>query len=263
MELKHVLEAILFAAQKPLSIKELREILRTVAKESEEAETEIPGAKALKRVKIDDVEKALRELENETQELNRTYRLTCVAGSWQYVSKPEFAPWIRALVGEKPKPARLSKPALETLAIVAYRQPLTRSEMEEIRGVAVDGVVSTLVERGLLIKVGTAELPGRPALYGTTPSFLEFFGLGDLDELPAADELRRIQVASPDSLVTTTPDLETQDEDQMTLDQVSEEEKKAEPETSPETEEPKEEAEVPAEPAEPEAEASQEEESKD
>jgi len=218
MELKQVLEAILFASQKPLSVKELREVLKDVAKESEQAEQEIPGAKALKRTKYDDLEAALKELEKESKELDRTYRLTCVAGSWQYVSKPEFAPWIRSLVGEKPKPARLSKPALETLAIIAYRQPLTRAAMEEIRGVAVDGVVSTLVERGLVEKTGTAELPGRPTLYGTTPAFLEFFGLGDLEELPAADELRRIQLQNPESLVTTTPDLETQEEDQMTLE---------------------------------------------
>lgn len=217
MELKNVLEAILFSAQKPLSPKELREVLNNAATHAEEGEDAV---KQLKKPKAADIESALERISEEHEAAGRSYRLVCIAGSWQFASQPEYHPWLRALLGEKPRPARLSQPALETLAIIAYRQPLTRSEMEDIRGVAVDGVVSTLVERGLAEKVGQAELPGRPALYGTTPVFLEYFGLGSLDDLPAADDLRRIPVQKPETLITASPDLATQPDEQMSLEEV-------------------------------------------
>lgn len=215
MELKFILEAILFSAQKPLSLRELRDLLNTAADQSEEAE-----AKAFKKTKEDDLTAALTELAADHEAAARSYRLACVAGSWQFVSQPEFSPWIKALVGVKPRPPRLSAPALETLAIISYRQPLTRAEIEEIRGVSVDGVMQTLNERGLIEQTGKAEVVGRPALYGTTPLFLEYFGLGSLDDLPAADELRRIPVKKPESLLTVDPGLATAPPDQLTLDQV-------------------------------------------
>jgi segregation and condensation protein B len=138
-----------------------------------------------------------------------------VAGSWQFVSLPEYAPWLRALVGDKIRPPRLSQPALETLAIVAYRQPMTRAEIEQIRGVSVDGVMQTLLERGLVESVGRAEVVGRPMTYGTTPVFLEYFGLRNLDELPAADELRRVVVQKPETLLTVEPGLATAPPEQL------------------------------------------------
>ena len=218
MELKNVLEAILFSSQKPLSPKELRDVLNTTAKQAdEESEKQV---KLLKKPKAADIENALERIAEDHEKANRGFRLVCIAGSWQFVSPADYHPWIRALLGEKPKPARLSQPALETLAIIAYRQPLTRSEMEDIRGVAVDGVVATLVERGLTEKVGQADLPGRPALYGTTPLFLEYFGLASLDDLPAADDLRRIPVQKPETLITASPDLATQPEEELALDEV-------------------------------------------
>jgi segregation and condensation protein B len=106
---------------------------------------------------------------------------------------------------------------LETLAIVAYRQPLTRTEIEQIRGVSVDGVMQTLVERGLVESVGRAEVVGRPMTYGTTSLFLEYFGLRNLDELPAADELRRIAVQKPEALLTVEPGLATAPPEQLKL----------------------------------------------
>jgi segregation and condensation protein B len=133
--------------------------------------------------------------------------LACVGGNWQFVTKPDFAPWLQVLVGAKPRPPKLSHPALETLAIIAYRQPITRAEIEQIRGVAVDGVVQTLVERELIEVCGEADAPGRPRLYGSTQFFLEHFGLKGLDELPAADELRRIHVK-----LSTAPDDDSQEE---------------------------------------------------
>ncbi len=170
----------------------------------------------------------------EHEQAQRSYRLACVAGAWQFVTQPEYAPWLKALVGHKLRPPRLSQPALETLAIVAYRQPITRAEMEQVRGVSVDGVMQTLVERGLVEQLGRAEVVGRPMTYGTTALFLEYFGLRSLEDLPAADELRRIVVQKPESLVTADPGLATVPPEQLTLPT---EEPKAEGQT-PTTDEP-------------------------
>src|SRR5438270_3810476 len=213
MELKFILEAILFSAQKPLSMKELREVFST-APEHAEADDTVRG---LKKVKESQVEAALEELSREHEQSGRSFRLVCVAGAWQFVTQPEYAPWLKALVGHKARPPRLSQPALETLAIIAYRQPITRAEIEQVRGVAVDGVMQTLNERGLVEQVGRAEVVGRPMTYGTTPVFLEYFGLRSLEDLPAADELRRIAIEKPDSPVTADPGLATVPPDQLTL----------------------------------------------
>src|SRR5207244_61559 len=107
------------------------------------------------------------------------------------------------------RPARLSQPALENLAISAYRQPLTRAEIEQIRGVSVDGVLQTLLERGLVEQAGRSEVIGRPMTYGTTTAFLEYFGLRSLDELPGGDELRRLPVEKPPALLTVDAGLAT------------------------------------------------------
>jgi segregation and condensation protein B len=204
MELKFILEAILFSAQKPLSPVELRTVLAEAAEHAE-----VESAKALKKVKLDDLNAALEQLAQEHETARRSYRLVCVAGSWQFVSQPEYAPWLRALVGDKIRPPRLSHPALETVAIIAYRQPLTRAQIEQIRGVSVDGVMQTLLERGLIEQIGRAEVIGHPMTYGTTKLFLEYFGLRSLAELPAADELRRVPVEKPESLLTVEPGLAT------------------------------------------------------
>ncbi|MEI7729846.1 MAG: SMC-Scp complex subunit ScpB [Verrucomicrobiota bacterium] len=204
MELKDILEAILFTSQKPLTPQELRDLLRTTAEQAEE-----PAPAAFKRTPLDNIQAALEQLQREHEDAKRTFRLACVAGAWQFVSLPEFAPWLRTLLGQKTRPPRLSQPGLETLAIIAYRQPVTRAEIEQVRGVAVDGVMQTLLERGLVEQTGRAEVVGRPSLYGTTPAFLEYFGLRGLTELPAADELRRIPVQKPESLLTADLNLAT------------------------------------------------------
>ena len=213
MELKFILEALLFAAQKPLSIKELRDVFAGAVEHAEGDET----ARSLRKVKEAELEAALQQLAVEHEQAARSYRLACVAGAWQFVTQPEFAPWLKALVGHKIRPPRLSQPALETLAIIAYRQPLTRSEIEQVRGVAVDGVMQTLLERGIVEQVGRAEVVGRPALYATTSLFLEYFGLRSLDEMPAADELRRIPVEKPPLATAAEPGLATVPPDQLTL----------------------------------------------
>lgn len=215
MELKFILESLLFSAQKPMSAHELRELLADAASKAEGDET----VKAFKKVKEETLIAALEELMREHEAAARSYRLVCVAGAWQFVTQPEYAPWLKALVGHKTRPARLSQPALETLAIIAYRQPITRAEVEQVRGVAVDGVMQTLLERELVKQVGRAEVIGRPMTFGTTPIFLEYFGLRSLEDLPAADELRRIPVVKPESLVTADPGLATVPPDQLQLPQ--------------------------------------------
>jgi segregation and condensation protein B len=213
MELKFILEAILFSAQKPLSIKEIREVFAGAPAHAEGNET----VRGLKKVKETDLAIALEQLASEHQAAARSYRLICIAGSWQFVTEPEYAPWLKALVGHKVRPPRLSQPSLETLAIIAYRQPVTRAEVEQVRGVAVDGVMQTLLERGLIEQIGRAEVVGRPMTYGTTAVFLEYFGLRSLDDLPAADELRRIVVQKPEALVTAEPGLATTPPEQLAL----------------------------------------------
>src|SRR6516164_4701347 len=164
MELKFILESLLFSAQKPLSVKELREVLANAA----EAEDADATAKSLAKIKDSELTVALEQLAREHDTAARSYRLVCVAGAWQFVTQPEFAPWLKALVGIRARPPRLSQPALETLAIIAYRQPITRAEVEQIRGVNVDGTMQTLLERGLVESTGRAEVVGRPQLYSTT-----------------------------------------------------------------------------------------------
>jgi segregation and condensation protein B len=211
MELKFIMESLLFSAQKPMSPRELRDVLAETATNSEDEET----LKSFKKTKEEMIIEALEELARDHEKAARSYRLVCVAGSWQFVSQPEYAPWLKSLVGYKNRPAKLSQPALETLAIIAYRQPITRAEVEQVRGVAVDGVMQTLLERELVEQMGRAEVIGRPMTFGTTAVFLEYFGLRSLEDLPAADELRRIVVVKPESLVTADPGLATVPPDQL------------------------------------------------
>lgn len=232
MELKFILEAILFSAQKPLSLKELRDVFAGAVEHAEGNET----VRGLKKVKEEQLTAVLEELAREHETAGRSYRLVCVAGSWQFVTQPDYAPWLKALVGHKARPPRLSQPALETLAIIAYRQPLTRAEIEQVRGVAVDGVMQTLLERGLVEQLGRAEVVGRPMTYGTTPLFLEYFGLKGLEDLPAADELRRIPVTRPEALATVDPGLATAPPEQLGLP--ADQPKPAEPPAPPAPPEP-------------------------
>lgn len=213
MELKLILEALLFSAQKPLTPVELRDYIALASSASVEGkgkgEGEGEGARAPRKHKLEEIQTSLEELAGEHEAAGRSFRLLCVAGSWQFASRSEFAPWLRAMVGQRPRPPRLTQAALETLAIVAYRQPLTRAEIEQVRGVSVDGVMQTLLERELIEQTGRAEVVGRPMTYGTTSKFLEYFGLRAIEDLPAADELRRIAVQKPAHLATLEPGLAT------------------------------------------------------
>ena len=214
MELKFILEALLFTSQEPLNSREFRDLLKYAAEFAEEA-------KPYRKASDEEVTKALEQLAADHEQAGRSYRLMCVAGSWQFYTQPEYMPWVRSLVGEKTRPTRLSQPAMETLAIVAYRQPITRAEIEQVRGVSVDGVIQTLLERGLVVAVGRAEVVGRPVTFGTTEAFLEYFGLRGLDDLPAADELRRIPILKPEALLTADAGLATAPPQQLQMGQIA------------------------------------------
>lgn len=187
--LARVLEALLFASDKPLSAAECVKHLRGAA----EAAPEDPEVAGLAKTKQDEVAEAMRLLQEEYETQQRGFRIVESAAGWKVVTTQEAAPWVRQLFPEN-RPARLSPSALETLAIVAYRQPITRADIEAVRGVNVDGVMQTLLERGVVRITGRAELPGRPLLYGTTEFFLEHFALRSLEELPNCEELRRVEL---------------------------------------------------------------------
>jgi segregation and condensation protein B len=182
MNLTRVIEAVLFSAQKPLSMREIATAIKSAQDELSSNE--------FSRVREAEVAAALEELKIEYVEQQRAFQLVEKAEGWQLATDPQYAQWVRQLF-PAPKPARLSAPALETLAIIAYRQPITRADVEAVRGVNIDGVLQTLMERGLVKIAGRAEIPGRPLLYETTQFFLDHFGLRNLEELPNVEELRR------------------------------------------------------------------------
>ena len=185
--LHRIVEAVLFASQKPVSAKELSAIFKGAA----EAAKENPDIAAFAKVKAPQLQEAIQKLELEYSETGRSFEVRESAAGWQLVTRADFAPWLRQLFPEN-RQARLSAPAMETLAIIAYRQPITRADMEAVRGVAVDGVMQTLLDRNLVRIAGRSEIAGRPLLYETTQYFMDHFGLKNLDDLPNASELRRI-----------------------------------------------------------------------
>jgi segregation and condensation protein B len=187
ISLAAVMEAVLFTSQKPVGVGEFSQILKGAAA----AKPEDPALGRLAKSKEPQMREAIAELVQSYADARRSFTVRESAAGWQLVTTPDFAPWLRQLFPEN-RPAKLSAPALETLAIIAYRQPLTRADIEAVRGVAVDGVMQTLLDRGLVKIAGRAEVPGRPLLYETTQHFLEHFGLRDLTELPNAGELRHI-----------------------------------------------------------------------
>ena len=181
--LQEIIGALLFASQTPLTITDLRQCIRGV--EPEEGENaEVMGV--YQGCTTREVEQAVHGLEKELERSGCGFRLVCAGGAYRLQTAPSCGRYVRALL-KLDRPNRLSRAALETLAIIAYRQPITKSEVEQIRGVAVDTIVKTLVDLQLVRLVGRSELPGHPFLYGTTPLFLEHFGLASLSELNAID----------------------------------------------------------------------------
>lgn len=168
---KRIIEALLFAASKPVSIPEIR--------------------KVLKGEKPEEIHTLITELAAEYEKDQRSFRVQHIAGGWQVLTESRYAPWVFKLEQQK-KVKQATASALETLAIIAYKQPLSRVEIEDLRGVDSSAVLATLLERGLVKIVGRKEIPGRPFLYGTTDKFLEHFGLGTVGQLPNIEEIKQL-----------------------------------------------------------------------
>ena len=168
-QINSIVEALLFASDTPLSVHKLRGIL--------------PDMEALA------IRRVVDALNEEYERTERAFRIVTVAGGFQMVTLPQYGKWIKQLYRERAA-TRLSPSALEALAIIAFKQPVIRSEIEAIRGVNTDGVLKTLMERDLIRIFGRSSAPGRPFLYGTTKEFLRYFGLNSLSDLPKPEELK-------------------------------------------------------------------------
>lgn len=177
-QLKKIIEGALLAAGRPLDIGHLQGLFDI---------DQVPAKDQLLAV--------LEDIENECA--GRGFELKCTASGYRFQVRQEMAPWVNRLWDEKPK--KYSRALLETLALIAYRQPLTRGDIEEIRGVAVSSeIIKTLMEREWVRVVGHRDVPGRPALYATTREFLDYFGLKSLEELPALNDIRDIDSLDPE-----------------------------------------------------------------
>lgn len=173
-EQKKIVEALLFAADFPVAVSRIKALVEGVERE--------------------DLRTMVEELNREYEEQGRSFWIQEVAGGYQMATRPHFARWVKELYKGR-RLARLTQPALETLAIIAYRQPVGRPDIETIRGVNSDSVIATLLERNLITVVGKDTRVGRPILYGTTPEFLRYFGLKDLFGLPPLSELEAYLVS--------------------------------------------------------------------
>ncbi|MCX7927963.1 MAG: SMC-Scp complex subunit ScpB [Candidatus Omnitrophica bacterium] len=166
--LKAAIEAVLFSTDKPISCDQIRRIFNYVDSQT-----------LLKKV---------LELKEEYEQSNRGIRICEVAGGFQMIASPHFSHFLRRLYKGPQNQERLSQAAMETLAIIAYKQPISKSEIEVLRKVNIDGVIKTLQERNLIRVLGHKKTPGRPKVYGTTRVFLEYFGLNSLEELPKMEK---------------------------------------------------------------------------
>lgn len=220
--LQKVLKALLFAASGPLTVKDIQAVL-TRFHEGQQASLPIApegdagsaGTAGATEVQVADdvfeggdelyvdvpslvtstqIRETMDAIAKDLKERDEVYFLIEGAQGYRLVTNPKTARWVRLLRNEPP-PVRLSQAAMETLAVIAYRQPTTRSEIETIRGVSAEAGLNKLLERGLVQVVGRAELPGRPIQYGTTDDFLEFIGIKSLDEMPASDVLSNRQIS--------------------------------------------------------------------
>ena len=168
--LKYILESLLFVAEEPLSVQQFKAILETEASDA--------------------IRSALDELDEEYSRRGGGFELRQIAGGYQFRTRSEYSEWVKKLL--KPSPARLSRAALETLAIIAYKQPIIRADVEHIRGVDCGGVLRMLLEKKLIRVMGRKDIPGRPMIYGTTRQFLEVFNLKDLRDLPSPKEIEAL-----------------------------------------------------------------------
>jgi segregation and condensation protein B len=203
VEIKRVVEAILFAANRPMTSKQLQQVF---------PEIEQPD--------LQDIEAALESIKEDYR--SRPVELKRVASGYRFQVRRELSRWVSRLFEEKPP--RYSRALLETLAIIAYRQPATRGEIEDIRGVGVSSsIIHTLLEREWIRVVAHKEVPGRPALYGTTKQFLDYFNITSLSELPTLQEIQDLGMSLDDpALDTTQQPMQVKSEKQETTEQIPE-----------------------------------------
>lgn len=182
IDIENIIGAMLFAAGKPLTLADMRRVFKDIAAEQENPAAPAPSERDLRR--------ALDEISRRLETARCGLILAETVAGYRMQTDPACGPWLRCLL-ELGRPNRLSRPALETLAIIAYRQPVTRAEIEGVRGVGVDAMLRMLQEMQLIRITGRSELPGRPLLYATTQLFLDHFGLKDVRELPGIEQLCR------------------------------------------------------------------------
>ena len=205
MNLNKIVEALLFASREPVDSKKIAKIIRKVSKR-EEADQEF---RSIKYTEIDEI---IEKLNKGYDRKKSPYLIQERSTGWRIYTRIDYASYIRELFPDQ-KPTRLSAPALETLAIVAYRQPITKAAIEAVRGVNVDGVLQSLIERGLVSIAGRSDLPGKPFLYETSRNFLEHFGIKDVEDLPNSAELRSVDLPQPES--------EKENDEQLSLYEVA------------------------------------------
>ncbi|MBC2694250.1 MAG: SMC-Scp complex subunit ScpB [Desulfobacteraceae bacterium] len=193
-DIKNIIESLLFVAEDPLTIDSIKKVLDSTASDA--------------------IRNVLNKLSIEYEARKGGFFLREVAGGYQIRTRPEYSPWIRRLL--RPNPLCLSNAALETLAIVAYKQPVIRSDIEHLRGVDCGGILRMLLERKLIRVVGRKEIPGRPMIYTTTKKFLELFELKDLKDLPSPKEIEELGDSSSESFPPTAPEIIEQTGDENT-----------------------------------------------
>ena len=182
--IKNIVEALIFSSDRPLSLKQIKDIIN---------DEKVTSGLTVDMKKIDE---AVRELMEQYEGDEYSYRLVEIAGGYRFATKKDYATWLAKLNKEKLK-RKLSQSALETLAIIAYNQPITRGEIEAIRGVNVDYIIGALLEKDLITLKGRAETLGRPMLYGITNTFLEYIGIASINDLPPLKAIEEIIKSGP------------------------------------------------------------------
>lgn len=237
MDLPAVIESLLIASEDPLSSSEIARLVRNRLAELEDGvedgeecdETERAFAKEVGKnseIKEETVVDAIQTLNRKYERGKRSFSIVERSKGWKIFTRPEYGGFVRRLF-PGPKPRRLSPPAMEALAIVAYRQPVTKASIEHVRGVSSDSIIQKLLDRELIKISGRADLPGRPLLYGTTDFFFEHFGIKSIDELPNSEELRAVELPEPPlpeaAAEESDPNAISEGEKQLTFAEPSEE----------------------------------------
>ncbi|NJM38969.1 MAG: SMC-Scp complex subunit ScpB [Akkermansiaceae bacterium] len=220
MLLSAIVEALLIASQNPLPVEEIARLVRARVAEADDVrvrqteEGQTPNdlplwLSSLATTNSENVTEAIATLNQTYEDSARAFTIIERPKGWKLYTRVEYGDFVRQLFPGR-KPERMSGPAMETLAIIAYRQPITKAAIEAVRGVACDGMIQKLLDRDLIRIGGRAELPGRPLLYETTDLFFEHFGIRSIDDLPNASELRKVKLPDPETAPSPTEDAEQQ-----------------------------------------------------